>query len=75
MYARLSWDRERAGIFAWVVGDDMKEREETKKSVNIPVSFFRMIGRWTIRAVGNFGAMAVFFFLGFINIFRARADS
>ncbi len=50
----------------------MKERDETNKPVNMLVSFFSTVGRWTIRTVGNFGAMAVFFFLGFINIFRSR---
>jgi phospholipid/cholesterol/gamma-HCH transport system permease protein len=36
------------------------------------VTFFAAIGAFAIRTVGNFGAMAIFFFLGFINIFRSK---
>ncbi|MDD3847134.1 MAG: ABC transporter permease [Syntrophorhabdaceae bacterium] len=50
----------------------MKELDAKKETPNLVVSFFSAIGRLTIGAVGDFGAMAVFFFLGFINIFRAR---
>jgi len=54
---------------AW---DDMREQDKKKDSSNILSSFFAAIGRFTIRTVGNVGAVAIFFFLGFINIFRAR---
>jgi len=57
---------------ARAAGDEMMEHEDIIKPANIPVSFFSVIGRWTIRTIGNFGAMAVFFFLAFVNIFRAR---
>jgi phospholipid/cholesterol/gamma-HCH transport system permease protein len=36
--------------------------------INVP----RLIGRGTLRLVGDFGAMAVFFFLAFVKIFRRR---
>ncbi len=41
-------------------------------AVGAVVSFLSFLGRWTIRTVGNIGAMAVFFSLAFINIFRTR---
>jgi phospholipid/cholesterol/gamma-HCH transport system permease protein len=37
-----------------------------------PLLFFPGIGNRTIRLVNNLGAMAIFFFLAFINIFRRR---
>lgn len=36
------------------------------------VGFFAAVGTFTIRTIGNFGALAIFFFLGFINIFRSK---
>lgn len=41
-------------------------------TTNTMVSFFSFIGAWGLRALGNFGAIAVFFFLAFINIFRRK---
>lgn len=38
----------------------------------VVVSFFAPIGAFAIRTVGNFGALAIFFFLGVINIFRSK---
>lgn len=39
---------------------------------NLFVAFFRLIGKETIRLVGDLGAMAVFFSLAFVNIFRKK---
>ena len=36
------------------------------------VSFFAFIGAYTIRIVGNFGALGIFFFVSFVNIFRSK---
>lgn len=39
---------------------------------NISPAFFAFIGGWAIRVIGNIGAIAVFFFLAFVNIFRSK---
>jgi len=36
------------------------------------VAFFAAIGTFTLRTIGNFGALAVFFYLAFVNIFRSK---
>ena len=36
------------------------------------VGFFAAIGVFSVRAISNFGALAIFFFLSFINIFRSK---
>jgi phospholipid/cholesterol/gamma-HCH transport system permease protein len=36
------------------------------------ITVLTLIGRGTLRLLGNFGAMAIFFSLAFINIFRKR---
>jgi phospholipid/cholesterol/gamma-HCH transport system permease protein len=40
--------------------------------LNPLTTVFTLIGRWTLSVVGDLGAMAVFFFLAFINIFRRK---
>jgi len=39
---------------------------------NTAMSFFSFIGTWGLRVLGNFGAIAVFFSLAFVNIFRRK---
>ena len=39
------------------------------------MSFFSLIGAGTLRILGNFGAIVVFFSLAFVNIFRSKAAS
>ncbi len=39
---------------------------------NPVIPFFRLVGREVIRQVGDMGAMSIFFFQGFINIFRKK---
>ncbi len=39
---------------------------------NAIVLMFASVGAWTLRLLGNFGAIAVFFSLAFINIFRRK---
>ncbi len=41
-------------------------------SSNSPITVLTFIGRGTLRLIGNFGAMAVFFSLALINIFRRK---
>ena len=36
------------------------------------ITVLRLIGRGTLRLVGNLGAMAIFFSIAFINIFRSK---
>ncbi len=36
------------------------------------LAFFTAVGAFAVRTIANFGAMAIFFFLGFINIFRSK---
>ena len=49
----------------------MKETESTPRS-NPLALFVPSVGRETMRFIGDLGAMTVFFFLAFINIFRRR---
>lgn len=39
---------------------------------NLFTLIFPATGRWAIRLVGNLGAIAIFFFLAFVNIFRRK---
>ncbi|MHB8109177.1 MAG: MlaE family ABC transporter permease [Syntrophorhabdaceae bacterium] len=54
---------------------DVKNSENVSPAVSGPspvVLFFASIGTWAIHSVRNFGAVAIFFFLAFINIFRSK---
>ena len=42
------------------------------RSSNPLITVLTLIGRGTLRLLGNFGAMAIFFSLAFINIFRRK---
>jgi len=41
-------------------------------SANPLMSALTLIGRGTLRLLGNFGALSIFFFMAFINIFRRK---
>lgn len=42
------------------------------RSSNPLMTVFTLSGRWTLRVLGDFGAIAVFFSLAFVNIFRRK---
>jgi phospholipid/cholesterol/gamma-HCH transport system permease protein len=42
------------------------------RSASPPITALTLIGRGTLRLLGNFGAMAIFFSLAFVNIFRRK---
>ncbi len=42
------------------------------RGANPPITVLTLIGRGALRLLGNFGAIAIFFSIAFINIFRRR---
>jgi phospholipid/cholesterol/gamma-HCH transport system permease protein len=52
-------------------GDRLKQKELPQHSKRLGL-IFPFIGKKTISLVGNLGAIAIFFFLGCINIFRSK---